>query len=386
LGEEVDEAAVTACLAGATDVSISSCPAVSSPAALLLRVCRAEPHALPWRAVPKQLSAKLQVPRFVVNDYNQRLQKPSKGAAEVVAYAGRHPRLLNATSTPPWPLREACPSSLHLLLAVQSGSLEVRAFSPEHSRLLGPVPGEGLFPHVFSYEADVWGPGAADDADAPWRRAKVMSAVLGPGEALFVPRDFLATWRAAGAGEPAVALAFCYVDASNLNAVKAALELEGHLSRASEQVLQAMVSADFDTNMVREPQALSYAEYGTWPRGNKAPAEAEAGAAPGGGRRRRGNFKEWQMSSRWNYMVLGLTLPAPSLPEVRAVGRSNVTIEWTSAIARSKDDVGEVSRGVLGCCVCMAEARRWVWGGRWATRCRGRRPRARGGRDSSTAT
>lgn len=67
-------------------------------------------------------------------------------------------------------------------------------------------------------------------------------------------------------------------------------------------------------------------------------------ASSSGGRSgRRKNFKSWQLNNRWNFMVLGLTLPTPSTPLVRYTGRNNVTIEWTSPFTPRREQKAEVS-------------------------------------------
>lgn len=70
----------------------------------------------------------------------------------------------------------------------------------------------------------------------------------------------------------------------------------------------------------------------------EAEETAAAPAARSGRRRERKNFKTWQTVNRWNFMVLALTLPAPSIPVVRSVGRHNATVEWTTPFTRRRDD------------------------------------------------
>lgn len=51
---------------------------------------------------------------------------------------------------------------------------------------------------------------------------------MSPGDTLFVPSGGAVSWRAKGEGkeeDEAVALRFCYVDASNFNSVKSQLPL-----------------------------------------------------------------------------------------------------------------------------------------------------------------
>lgn len=52
---------------------------------------------------------------------------------------------------------------------------------------------------------------------------------MSPGDTLFVPSGGAVSWRAKGGGteedDEAVALRFCYVDASNFNSVKSQLPL-----------------------------------------------------------------------------------------------------------------------------------------------------------------
>lgn len=161
-------------------------------------------------------------------------------------------------------------------------------------------------------------------------------ARLSAGEYLFAPRGYLTTWQFL---EDSYLVSYCYVDASNLNHFKHALALESHILPLSRDVLSAVSDRDFDTSMERNARDSSWDRYLQWPRDLNRSSEGEA-ATVGGRKRGRttGGFKDWQVANKWNYMVLGLTLPAPAELEVIAAGRTNATLLWSTGFHKPKND------------------------------------------------
>lgn len=181
----------------------------------------------------------------------------------------------------------ACPASGQLLLALHEGSADVKAFPPDQAPFLDPEPGDEPWLHQFRYTADVWtgsGPAAGGNSTAGRAGPSVSSidqsvaSLQQPGDLLYLPHDWLVSWRFTSPSSSLVA--WCYTDAANLNAVKAALALEAHISDSSRRVRDALSAPEFDTAMVREAKDLAWKDFVRWPRaepvaGENAPAASE---------------------------------------------------------------------------------------------------------------
>lgn len=135
---------------------------------------------------------------------------------------------------------------------------------------------------------------------------------------------------------------------------QASLVLEAHVSAASQHILDLLNSPKFETGMDRYPakSPLPWSQFITWPRSSSSLAEGgaddddgvEGGKSGGGRRNRKKSFKDWQTGSKWTYFIMGLTMPAPSAPVIRHVGRRNVTLEWTTPFVHEQNDIGVVSQ------------------------------------------
>ena len=55
---------------------------------------------------------------------------------------------------------------------------------------------------------------------------------------------------------------------------------------------------------------------------------------------------EWQDSIKWNTMVMSLTLPQPTTPEVKQIGRSNMVVEWESDYFPAQEWTSDISGGM----------------------------------------
>lgn len=176
----------------------------------------------------------------------------------------------------------------------------------------------------------------AEDASSINPSTSFSVARLNAGELLFAPRGYLTTWQFL---EDSYLISYCYVDASNFNHFKHALALESHIIPLSREVLSALNDRDFDTSMERNAKESPWSSYLQWPRDLNRSTEGEA-AMLGGRKRGRstGGFKDWQVANKWNYMILGLTLPAPAEPKVIAVGRTNATLLWNTGFHKPKND------------------------------------------------
>ncbi|CAM9956333.1 unnamed protein product, partial [Ectocarpus fasciculatus] len=117
------------------------------------------------------------------------------------------------------------------------------------------------WPHEPKYCADVWREDSEDNSIVTRTNAQDVSA----GDNLFVPSGGAVSWRAkAGGGvgdDEALAVRFCYVDASNFNSVKSQLPLYATVEAGANGLLQAFRSPVFDTSMSRNPSNVFASEF-----------------------------------------------------------------------------------------------------------------------------
>eukprot|EP00752_Nemacystus_decipiens_P004507 g4115.t1 len=261
------------------------------------------------------------------------------------------------------------------------------------------------WPHEPRYCADVWQQDSDRRDDTVTRRDDTVTRKkvreMSTGDKLFVPSGGAVSWRAKGGGredDEAIAVRFCYVDASNFNLVKDHLPLYAAVEAGASGLLQAFRSPVFDTSMSRNPSAVLAADFFAGDRhaaadsassmslssssidtdleadGTGAAAEGDdgrqrrrlsrieeansgsgsafersgsssaslsstsSGSGRKAGRRGRKSFKEWQDDSRWDLKVLGLTLPTLDKPKVTACERTACTVEWISSFVKQGQD------------------------------------------------
>jgi len=289
-----------------------------------------------------------------------------------------------------------------MVVVVVEGAMEVKIVGGHYRGLLGPQVGSGSGGgglHHWVYSANLWEGGeevvmAEEEEEGEGGNSTSTSTsttttttittmahyktiTLVAGDLLYLPPHDVITWRytppPTTTTTTTTALIFSYVDASNLHTVKSSLSLEAHINDHARVVLQGLSGGGggssssggggVDTTMVRMPEDLPWGVFTTWPRGGGGGEESSSSVGGGGGgggsntttaagrRRARGprggsggggssstTFKGWQMQKKWDQMVLEMTLPTPSPPAVTSVGRTNVTVEWTTAFRKKKED------------------------------------------------
>ncbi|CAM9548555.1 unnamed protein product [Ectocarpus sp. 4 AP-2014] len=224
-------------------------------------------------------------------------------------------------------------------------------------------PSEGHhWPHEPKYCADVWRDDGEDNSIVTRTNAQDVSA----GDNLFVPSGGAVSWRAkAGGGaedEEALAVRFCYVDASNFNSVKSQLPLYAAVEAGANGLLQAFRSPVFDTSMSRNPSTVSAYEF--FEGGRKATsvnlsasssegadsseagldADGENSATAGENKRRKrrrlSSTEEvreegWQARPK---VFQGVAGRQPLGPQVTACERTACTVEWTNSFVKQGQD------------------------------------------------
>ncbi|CAM9763677.1 unnamed protein product [Ectocarpus sp. 12 AP-2014] len=222
------------------------------------------------------------------------------------------------------------------------------------------------WPHEPKYCADVWREDSEDNSIVTRTNAQDVSA----GDNLFVPSGGAVSWRAkAGDGaedEGAIAVRFCYVDASNFNSVKSQLPLYGAVETGANGLLQAFRSPVFDTSMSRNPSTVSASEFFEGGRkvasvnpsassstdadgseaglGADGDSSATAGENMGRKRRRLSSTEEVREEGRQARpkVFQGVAGRQPLGPQgglvVLACERTACTVEWTNSFVKQGQD------------------------------------------------
>ena len=146
----------------------------------------------------------------------------------------------------------------------------------------------------------------------------------------------------------------CFVDASNSNRFKEALEFSSKISKVDEVMLESLISGSVDIRMERFVTDSTLFNLLNGPANIRVMQSVDenitraAAVQPVRRRRRRSrltdldnnnnndnssitkSFKDWQGSNKWDRRITSLTLPRPLCPEIIHLGRRNATIQISS--------------------------------------------------------
>ena len=254
-----------------------------------------------------------------------------------------------------------CPGSMHMVLwtTAVSSKVRVRLFPQSLADYFGttfdhsPLHSPGFKRHGF--------PPASDASDLP----VFTDTLLGSFEFLFVPSTLLVSLSLDSevhGSERTQLYRSCFVDASNFNSFRKYLELAGKVSQLESSLSRELSSPSFSTAMKRDAidenyfilsgrsvaeQVKSEPDKAGGDADETGPSEEEP-VTPRKGRNRAnrrnrasgsgGVFKEWQENNKWNKMITSLTIPTPNPPSLSSIGRTNMTLEWTSPFLPSDGD------------------------------------------------
>ncbi|KAF1328563.1 Immunoglobulin-like fold, partial [Globisporangium splendens] len=198
-----------------------------------------------------------------------------------------------------------CPFGLHMLaMAMTEGSMAVDVFGQRF---------EPLFPHSRG--------GGVEEFE--------VSATS--GGVLFVPGSKFATMRGAGTtASDYKLLRFCFVDASNFNAVKQELGVEALVNDEAHALLLSLLSPAFDRSMPRrvQPSDLLWTNYIAWPKETKFLKKSDLMNSEGGN-------EQLQLSRRIETLTLPVSLP----PAVVNITRTTATLRWQDLYEPPKHDI-----------------------------------------------
>lgn len=168
------------------------------------------------------------------------------------------------------------------------------------------------------------------------------------GTALFVPGSLFARIEAAdgddeGARSTAPLLRFCFVDASNFNAVKTDVAVDALVDADAQTLARALASHAFDRTMFRRPspQDARWSNFVAWPKETKLVKKSDLVDANGDQvvLSRRERLKQWQDDKRWDRHVASLTLPVPLPPVVLNATRTTATLRFQDVYEPPKHDI-----------------------------------------------
>ncbi|TYZ68113.1 hypothetical protein PybrP1_000764, partial [[Pythium] brassicae (nom. inval.)] len=142
------------------------------------------------------------------------------------------------------------------------------------------------------------------------------------------------------AGHTVPLLRFCFVDASNFNAVKQEVALEALVDGHALTLLQSLQSHAFDRSMFRRPQAKDtfWSSFLTWPKETKLLKKSDLDSSELQLSRRE-RLKQWQDDKRWDRHVEALTLPVSLPPVVVNTTRTTATLRFQDLYEPLKHDI-----------------------------------------------
>uniref|UniRef100_K3WSZ1 PA domain-containing protein n=1 Tax=Globisporangium ultimum (strain ATCC 200006 / CBS 805.95 / DAOM BR144) TaxID=431595 RepID=K3WSZ1_GLOUD len=235
----------------------------------------------------------------------------------------------------------SCPFGLHMLaITLLKGTTVVNVFDQRF---------EPLFPHsrgsdveeieVSATSGGLFGRSTVESTSGDLRNKLSpeyhIGTLLPAHSVLFVPGSKLATMRAAGmAASDQRFLQFCFVDASNFNAVKQELSTEALVNGEAHTLLLSLLSPAFDRSMPRrvQPSDLLWPNYITWPKETKFLKKSDLMNSEGGNEQlqlsRRERLKQWQDDKRWERRIETLTLPVSLPPVVVNITRTTAALRW----------------------------------------------------------
>lgn len=335
-------------------------------------------HSTPLRVRDTACAAHLErfrVPLFLVHDYVRRTNVSLSDA-----YLPSLMRVRTSTEVPPpGDAVVSCPHGLHMLALVLSdvgdGSpqplIEVQTFDKRFKPFLKPSGGASRVQEVAvsATSGDVVDPQDAHYSSSESGRARLLRIAplyqtleVNADSLLFVPGNQFAVVRppqrpTTGSDDThgdiisnssdtqretatVSLLRFCFVDASNFNAVKQEAALEALVDNQAHTLQQSLQSHAFDRSMFRRPQAKDtlWSSFVTWPKETKLLKKSDLDSSELQLSRRE-RLKQWQDDKRWDRHVEALTLPVSLPPVVVNTTRTTATVRFQDLYEPPKHDI-----------------------------------------------
>lgn len=166
---------------------------------------------------------------------------------------------------------EECPLDMHMVLWGSSEEITIRLFKSDvSSAYFSPEFGSPVY-HYFQYQQNGF---------TPTNLPLFSETTLQPGEFLFIPNNYLISLKSTqqAAEKEVNLLKLCYFDASNVNDVRNALQVEALVSQTALQLLKQLNSpTEFDFKMTREPpNEITVEKYHQFPKEQEKKIELES--------------------------------------------------------------------------------------------------------------
>lgn len=196
------------------------------------------------------------------------------------------------------------------------------------------------------------------DTDLSTAAGNKAAGSLIAGESMFIPNNYLVSFRVSDETPRTRAMMLCVVDASNLNAFRQELHSHAYVSAEHAYILNdvtrlmsiarvatSTAAGEAAALMNKQPKdCLPLADYQAG-KGNKGSngEEAAAEAVPVNTRNRKNkgkqkNFKVWQDSIQWKTLLDSLMIPAASTPHIAKMSRNTITLTWKQAFVPVDSD------------------------------------------------
>lgn len=309
------------------------------------------------------------LPSIVRNNYLFRLNSNNDlGGVDLVDYATQWPALVPLSVGIPTNVAR-CQMSMHQFVGnLHDSKIRVRLFSDSAYSEFEPIVdinGTLDIPLHFTLFNKTGFPKLSEPDKRRHSLPKFLEATLLRGEYLFIPNSMLSSFvvEEGGSGE---LLKFCFVDASNINAVRESFALSALISPRDKYIFKMLVSGiDMKMDMMPSRSTLSAISAGGNLNSNvnesHIAGQQHQQPTRAVNSRRRGSEqatvtnREWLETKLWDNLVKSLTLCPPIYLSVSDVGRTNLTLRWQTSYVHDIKDAARFGFNVSVCRLTQAD-------------------------------
>lgn len=240
----------------------------------------------------------------------------------------------------------SCPLNMHQVVwGAGKSKITVRLFPSIYSNSFNPSIGKKYPLHfpIYSGSGFVLGQPVNPPEIPPY-----LETIVTGNEFLFIPENYLASFLVDDdiSISNSYLIRHCFVDASNFADFKKSLSVSSKVSQIDKILLNTIMSPSFDLKMARFPVDMTIANFQQFPKPltdvivdpSLSTINSEKSNRNRKNKKSSANFRDWQEANKWNMMISALTMPQPYTPEILAIGRRNVTLQWGSPYLPSSID------------------------------------------------
>jgi hypothetical protein len=240
----------------------------------------------------------------------------------------------------------SCPLNMHQVVwGAGKSKITVRLFPSTSSKSFNPSLGKKYPLHfpIYSGSGFVLGQPVNPPEIPPY-----LESIITGNEFMFIPENYLASFLVDDDSDTSnnYLIRHCFVDASNFAEFKKSLSISSKVSQIDKTLLITIKAPSFDLKMVRFPVDMTVADFHQFPKPltdaivdpSLSTVNSEKSNRNRKNKKSSANFRDWQEVNKWNMMISALTMPQPYTPEVKVIGRRNVTLQWESPYLPSSID------------------------------------------------